>query len=125
RLRCRCILPAASVHVHLIRAFHLAVRRPGSPRLLPCTTLFRSIPLPARAPCSAWSALARGYRFRGSCPPSPTAYILPSGNASLQDRKSTRLNSSHVKSSYAAFCLKNDTTAGRREEFRQGVATSI
>src|SRR5690606_39814189 len=24
-----------------------------------------------------------------------------------QDRKSTRLNSSHVKSSYAVFCLKN------------------
>src|SRR5690606_40318262 len=27
-------------------------------------------------------------------------------NASLQDRKSTRLNSSHVKISYAVFCLK-------------------
>src|SRR5690606_40463389 len=25
----------------------------------------------------------------------------------LQDRKSTRLNSSHVKNSYAVFCLKN------------------
>src|SRR5690606_42049028 len=27
----------------------------------------------------------------------------------LQDRKSTRLNSSHVKRSYAAFCLKKKT----------------
>jgi len=27
-------------------------------------------------------------------------------NASLEDRKSTRLNSSHVKISYAVFCLK-------------------
>src|SRR5690606_41980262 len=26
-----------------------------------------------------------------------------------RDRKSTRLNSSHVKSSYAVFCLKNKT----------------
>src|SRR5690606_26479760 len=29
--------------------------------------------------------------------------------ARLQDRKSTRLNSSHVKISYAVFCLKNKT----------------
>src|SRR5690606_2127690 len=35
----------------------------------------------------------------------PVAYaiVLP---ALYQDRKSTRLNSSHVKSSYAVFCLK-------------------
>src|SRR5690606_41835990 len=30
----------------------------------------------------------------------PEAYLIP-------DRKSTRLNSSHVKISYAVFCLKN------------------
>src|SRR5699024_11706938 len=29
------------------------------------------------------------------------------GSAPLQDRKSTRLNSSHVSISYAVFCLKN------------------
>src|SRR5690606_26478235 len=29
--------------------------------------------------------------------------------ARLKDRKSTRLNSSHVKSSYAVFCLKKKT----------------
>src|SRR5690606_40815307 len=29
----------------------------------------------------------------------------------VQDRKSTRLNSSHVKISYAVFCLKKKTTA--------------
>src|SRR5690606_40989399 len=31
-----------------------------------------------------------------------------------QDRKSTRLNSSHVKISYAVFCLKKKTQAGNR-----------
>src|SRR5690606_41422548 len=31
------------------------------------------------------------------------------------DRKSTRLNSSHVKISYAAFCLKNKTGARSRD----------
>src|SRR5690606_366990 len=35
--------------------------------------------------------------------------ILPSALAN-QDRKSTRLNSSHVKISYAVFCLKKKTT---------------
>src|SRR5690554_7513210 len=29
-----------------------------------------------------------------------------------KDRKSTRLNSSHVRSSYAVFCLKKKTQAG-------------
>src|SRR5438874_3599879 len=31
---------------------------------------------------------------------------------SLEDRKSTRLNSSHVEISYAVFCLKKKTSAG-------------
>src|SRR5690606_40287990 len=35
--------------------------------------------------------------------PSPTTHATP---ASRRDRKSTRLNSSHVKISYAVFCLK-------------------
>src|SRR5690625_48355 len=33
-----------------------------------------------------------------------------SGNLIKEDRKSTRLNSSHVAISYAGFCLKNKTT---------------
>src|SRR5690606_42020296 len=37
--------------------------------------------------------------YRTSCPPATS----PSGSL---DRKSTRLNSSHVKSSYAVFCVK-------------------
>src|SRR5690606_41144832 len=32
--------------------------------------------------------------------------------AECTDRKSTRLNSSHVKTSYAVFCLKNESNAG-------------
>src|SRR2546430_8938277 len=50
-----------------------------------------------------------GYRYTGS---SPTA-LLVARNKSLtkkilayQDRKSTRLNSSHSQISYAVFCLK-------------------
>src|SRR5690625_5792713 len=35
-------------------------------------------------------------------------------NELLEDRKSTRLNSSHVASSYAVFCLKKKITAKQR-----------
>src|SRR5690606_41051254 len=41
----------------------------------------------------------------------PHAHILAVGlPAHAVDRKSTRLNSSHVKISYAVFCLKKKTT---------------
>src|SRR5690606_40043816 len=58
--------------------------------------------LSARCPCpQALSAntLARSVRvLSGQCP------------AFVRDRKSTRLNSSHVKISYAVFCLKKKKT---------------
>src|SRR5690606_27448905 len=38
----------------------------------------------------------------------------------LRDRKSTRLNSSHVKSSYAVFCLKKKTSTQNRFLLTQG-----
>src|SRR6266496_674744 len=63
------------------------IRRPPRSTLFPYTTLFRS-----RRP-------QRGTAGRGP----------PDGRAAARrrrDRKSTRLNSSHVESSYAVFCLK-------------------
>src|SRR5690606_42016887 len=36
---------------------------------------------------------------------------LPVGGVRRRDRKSTRLNSSHVKTSYAVFCLKKKTNS--------------
>src|SRR5699024_12537051 len=43
--------------------------------------------------------------------------LLPPGCPSYRDRKSTRLNSSHVSISYAVFCLKKQKVAagGRRD----------
>src|SRR2546426_6181666 len=38
----------------------------------------------------------------------------PHGHARLRDRKSTRLNSSHLVMSYAVFCLKKKKTRPRR-----------
>src|SRR5690606_5682865 len=38
----------------------------------------------------------------------------PQGRFPVADRKSTRLNSSHVKISYAVFCLKKKNTAEQK-----------
>src|SRR5215510_16141009 len=71
--------------------FFLMIRRPPRSTLFPYTTLFRS-PLPAQG-CDA-RRRRRHFLGRG-------------------DRKSTRLNSSHVASSYAVFCLKKKKTSHR------------
>src|SRR5690606_39540791 len=53
----------------------------------------------------AAGARPRMVRMRGLEPPRLAA-PEPKSGASTRDRKSTRLNSSHVKISYAVFCLK-------------------
>src|SRR6266540_5808348 len=69
--------------------FFLMIRRPPRSTLFPYTTLFRSPwPHDHRAPPRRRS---RGARRQG-------------------DRKSTRLNSSHITISYAVFCLKKKKT---------------
>src|SRR3989442_5522066 len=79
------------------------IRRPPRSTLFPYTTLFRSmIPL-------GWWWLYRtrpGLHLR-ACGESPgTADAMGIGVVAIRDRKSTRLNSSHVRISYAVFCLK-------------------
>src|SRR5690625_6491054 len=73
---------------------------PTSP-LFPYTTLFRSKQFSSKLPadiCTYFEPnILSGYHF-GSCPSIVPERIL--------DRKSTRLNSSHVAISYAVFCLK-------------------
>src|SRR5437870_9103606 len=69
------------------------IRRPPRSTLFPYTTLFRSPAGPGSwPPADAWSGWPP--RSRRCRPRWPT------------DRKSTRLNSSHVAISYAVFCLK-------------------
>src|SRR5690606_41739474 len=90
--------------------FFLMLRRPPRSTLFPYTTLFRS---------------RRDSRRRTPPHSPPPPLHRPSGSEAksggekasdpaeqglmgtfLGDRKSTRLNSSHVKISYAVFCLK-------------------
>src|SRR3712207_7482928 len=85
------------------------IRRPPRSTLFPYTTLFRSLPNTRRSlpDCQVevlfpqvdapWQEVGT---FSG-----PIAADTPPA----QDRKSTRLNSSHANISYAVFCLKKKT----------------
>src|SRR5688572_31068182 len=84
------------------------LRRPPRSTLFPYTTLFRS-----GRPHTVEGIVARGDR-RGARLGYPTANLEVSRRLAVparevyagQDRKSTRLNSSHSQISYAVFCLK-------------------
>src|SRR5437867_8452759 len=79
----------SSVHVFFF-FFFLMIRRPPRSTLFPYTTLFRS---------------GQG-GGRGGSPGRLGGGPPGAGPGQHQDRKSTRLNSSHRTISYAVFCLK-------------------
>src|SRR2546427_7222378 len=91
------------------------IRRPPRSTLFPYTTLFRSDG-PAIFPGCPGKAGARRdvvvvgidqrSRKAGRAGEGDTVLQSGRGNDILQDRKSTRLNSSHSQISYAVFCLK-------------------
>src|SRR3712207_7780504 len=77
------------------------IRRPPRSTLFPYTTLFRSC-----------TALLHGPQQVGACRLEDGCGIGRRGFPAPrpQDRKSTRLNSSHANISYAVFCLKKKKT---------------
>src|SRR5438045_7057158 len=75
------------------------IRRPPRSTLFPYTTLFRSAPWCSASICHHRARTQRRSRAR--------------------DRKSTRLNSSHLGISYAVFCLKKKKKQHDREERRK------
>src|SRR5256885_8757920 len=78
------------------------IRRPPRSTLFPYTTLFRSIRDPRR---DLW----RDLLCRRAAQPANCRRENPgarNATAPDPDRKSTRLNSSHLVISYAVFCLK-------------------
>src|SRR5439155_25722847 len=89
------VVSLASSDNHLPRHFFLLmIRPPPRSTLFPYTTLFRSS---CRRSPEKWTD-SRGRRHEHGA-----------------DRKSTRLNSSHVAISYAVFCLKKKKRVPRRE----------
>src|SRR5947199_7760330 len=90
------------------------IRRPPRSTLFPYTTLFRSQDLhECRQGSSREIAQARGFDHG---PRTDSAFVtLAQRNRSLlRDRKSTRLNSSHLGISYAVFCLKKKKKTNKR-----------
>src|SRR5256885_3379445 len=79
------------LHQNAVCFFFLMIRRPPRSTLFPYTTLFRS----------GFEAISL---FTSDDASADVLRILKS--LGVRDRKSTRLNSSHLVISYAVFCLK-------------------
>src|SRR5258708_18486435 len=84
---------SASALLRLLFFFFLMIRRPPRSTLFPYTTLFRSL----RSRLHWLRRLEQRWAQRPQ-------------QLHRQDRKSTRLNSSHQIISYAVFCLKKKNT---------------
>src|SRR6266496_5387261 len=89
--------PILYMSIHFFFFFFLMIRRPPRSTLFPYTTLFRS-----QRPRDAGHT--RGGRYR---------------TARQEDRKSTRLNSSHVEISYAVFCLKKKKKQNTESQYKK------
>src|SRR5256885_10711552 len=99
------------------------IRRPPRSTLFPYTTLFRSLGRfrhdAVRELLGVRVELAlveRRERLAGHIPLVENEERIPTGGlpARHEDRKSTRLNSSHLVISYAVFCLKKKTRTYHR-----------
>src|SRR5690242_20813841 len=98
---------------------------PPRSTLFPYTTLFRSLLAPARhrdrrdrdrQQLDLGDQLADGR----AAAPRPEDRSRPQGNPPARrtrDRKSTRLNSSHMSISYAVFCLKKKNVTKPTDEY--------
>src|SRR5690606_41534899 len=101
-------------HIILLLFFlFLMLRRPPTSTLFPYTTLFRSIPTiqVVFQVIHSGGKFAKGekessYKFTGGLHGVGVSVTNALSTRLEVDRKSTRLNSSHVKISYAVFCLK-------------------
>src|SRR5258707_5171415 len=83
------------------------IRRPPRSTLFPYTTLFRSLDIEGYLWVSMKDAKTREAHLELD-----------------EDRKSTRLNSSHANISYAVFCLKKKTDQGPDDPRRRSSAAA-
>src|SRR3712207_7530029 len=93
------------------------IRRPPRSTLFPYTTLFRSLDEVCDCPFALLAVAGEG------CPPGDDQAVVAEADPAtpgqgavrmqgeVEDRKSTRLNSSHANISYAVFCLKKKQTS--------------
>src|SRR5688572_32415576 len=92
------------------------IPRPPRSTLFPYTTLFRSSGPAALLQSSDFVAVDVSTSHPGY--PTwerPVTFVFRRTGGEWQDRKSTRLNSSHSQISYAVFCLKKKKTRKQNE----------
>src|SRR3712207_7089071 len=98
------------------------IRRPPRSTLFPYTTLFRSLDVWFDSGCTHAFALEKreDLKVQRKVDGGPDQVMYLEGSdqhrgwfhsSLLEDRKSTRLNSSHANISYAVFCLKKKKTS--------------
>src|SRR5438874_7436064 len=92
------------------------IRRPPRSTLFPYTTLFRSRSV--RTACAMGVIHSVGEMTPEQAKGSREVIV----SAAMADRKSTRLNSSHVEISYAVFCLKKKTK--KAQNIRKQIANA-
>src|SRR5437773_9761876 len=87
-------------------------------------SLHDALPISRRASAKRCTAPRSERRTPGRCTSSAATWT-GSGGAKPRDRKSTRLNSSHITSSYAVFCLKKKSnTVPTRVGEQNGVSAN-
>src|SRR5437667_8879855 len=89
------------------------IRRPPRSTLVPYTTLFRS--------CTVKESRSPPWDKYFSEP--MTKVVRRSVSKRLRDRKSTRLNSSHITISYAVFCLKKKKIIKKQKQIYEVLHT--
>src|SRR5205814_9549080 len=107
--------PALVSHVFLFQR----IPRPPRSTLFPYTTLFRSIEVGGLTTRDARRLLERRADRLSRVP-----VVFTSGDRRL-DRKSTRLNSSHLGISYAVFCLKKKKDYNNPSSLQSSNITNI
>src|SRR5256885_8093881 len=97
------------------------IRRPPRSTLFPYTTLFRSSGLWGRGGAAFSTGLKWEFLYNAKREPKYLICNADEGDPGsfvnrnlMEDRKSTRLNSSHLVISYAVFCLKKKKKYTRR-----------
>src|SRR3712207_7183716 len=99
------------------------IRRPPRSTLFPYTTLFRSEPYPhVQGQLHDSSGCGHGEEDQEEADVAGDGlpiddHVLPRRLAPGEDRKSTRLNSSHANISYAVFCLKKKKNPKKIDNF--------
>src|SRR5436305_2353338 len=99
---------------YFIFFFFLLIRRPPRSTLFPYTTLFRSHSEPGSG--TTFDPASGHVRYMAPLAPRP---------GEPEDRKSTRLNSSHVRISYAVFCLKKKKKYNKSTNYKYSIKISL